>query len=118
MELAHALEGVDGYEDGADVGVDLVTQVAHARVVQQRGIRQVQQRGVVALVDAVRVGREVRVGLELVAFGGHHGDVTADQPFELGHHEDIGVLRVLRSTPRSQQLRVARRVAASTAPDL
>ena len=118
MERAHALEGVDGYEDGADVGVDLVTQVAHARVVQQRGIRQVQQRGVVALVEAVRVGREVRVGLELVAFGGHHGDVTADQPFQLGHHEDIGVLRVLRSTPRSQQLRVARRVAASTAPDL
>ena len=72
------LEGVDGDEDGADVGVDVIAQVAHARVVQQRGVRQVQQRRVVALVHVGRVGRKVRVGLELVAFGSDHRDVPAD----------------------------------------
>ena len=92
------LEGIDGDEDGADVGVDVIAQVAHARVVQQRGVRQVQQRRVVALVHVGRVGRKVSVGLELVAFGSDHRDVPADQAFELRHHEDIWVLRVLRST--------------------
>lgn len=71
VELGDVLEGIDGHEDGADVGVDVITQVAHARVVQQGGIRQVQQRSVVALVYVGRVGREVRVCLELIAFGSH-----------------------------------------------
>ena len=58
IEPAHQLEGVDGHEYASGEGVDLILGEAHPRVVEDGGLVEVHQPGVVSEPDLAWFGGE------------------------------------------------------------